>query len=96
MEILERRPQKLLLTTGEMYPSERLLDDDVDGVEMDGVEHLGQYVYEMTQAKIKALGGEMAVIRDGEAVHEGYVEVADGVDESFEEEDDPLHEQVAP
>jgi intron-binding protein aquarius len=96
MQILERRPQKLLLSTGEMYPTERLLDDEVEGVEMDGVEHLGQYVYEMTQAKIKALGGEMAVLRNGEAGDEGYTEEAKGVTLGFEEEDDPLHEQVVP
>ncbi|ERF69659.1 hypothetical protein EPUS_03651 [Endocarpon pusillum Z07020] len=98
MQILERRPSKLLLTTGEMYPTQRLLDDEVEGVEMDGVEHLGQYVYEMTQAKIKAFGGEVTMVRDGDgnAVDEGYAGEAHVVDLGFEEEEDPLHEQVAP
>jgi intron-binding protein aquarius len=99
MGILERRPSKLLLTTGEMHPAQRLLEDEVDSVEMDGVEHLGQYVYEMTQAKVKALGREIAVVRGGGADREGYAEEADGggvgLDEG-EEEEDPLHEQVAP
>jgi intron-binding protein aquarius len=35
--------------------TERLVDDDVKGTEMAGVEHLGQYVFEMTQAKIQQL-----------------------------------------
>lgn len=95
MEILRRRSEKLLLTTGEMWPTNRLLEDDVEGVEMDGVEHLGQYIYEMTQAKIKALGGEINVIQDGEADNEEYAHEADGAAVGFEEqEDDPLHEQV--
>jgi hypothetical protein len=35
----------------------RGLEDEIHGMEMDHVEHLGQYVFEMTQVKIKALGG---------------------------------------
>ena len=54
-ELPLQRPDKLMITTGEMYPAERLLDDDVAATEMVGVEHLGQYVYEMTQAKVKML-----------------------------------------
>ena len=50
-----KRPANLMLTTGEMYPTERTLNADVDATEMVGVEHLGQYVYEMTQAKVKML-----------------------------------------
>jgi intron-binding protein aquarius len=45
----------LQLTTGEMFPTSRLLGEDVQTSEIVGVEHLGQYVYEMTQAKISAL-----------------------------------------
>ncbi|KAK5705717.1 hypothetical protein LTR17_021405 [Elasticomyces elasticus] len=52
---LFERGQKLGLVTGEMWPAERGMGDEVEGTEMEGVEHLGQYVYEMTQAKIKAL-----------------------------------------
>ena len=44
-----------MLTTGEMFPTNRPVGGDVDATEMVGVEHLGQYVYEMTQAKIEAL-----------------------------------------
>ena len=49
------RPDYLLLVTNEMYGStSRLVGDEVNGSEMTGVEHLGQYVYEMTKAKIEA------------------------------------------
>jgi intron-binding protein aquarius len=48
----------LTLITGETFPTQRLLDDEVDGTEMEGLEHLGQYVYEMTQAKIAVLKAE--------------------------------------
>ena len=61
-ELLFQRPDKLQLVVGEMQPTERRVADDVQTSEMDGVEHLGQYVYEMTQAKAKALreeGGEL-------------------------------------
>jgi len=33
----------------------RTVEAETDATEMDGVEHLGQYVYEMTQAKVKSL-----------------------------------------
>ena len=54
-ELLFSRTDKLELAPGELYPSERLVDEDVKGSEMEGVEHLGQYVFEMTQAKINDL-----------------------------------------
>lgn len=57
-ELLFQRPDKLQLATGEMFPTERQVEDDVQRSEMDGVEHLGQYVYEMTQAKVKAMREE--------------------------------------
>ncbi|KAL8774528.1 MAG: hypothetical protein Q9209_000901 [Squamulea sp. 1 TL-2023] len=87
---LFRRPNKLLLTTGEMFPTHRLLEDEVEATEMTGVEHLGQYVFEMTKAKIESLkaGGDPLpaieetpeVMRvDGEDEGEGLIE--DVVDE---------------
>lgn len=95
MTLLSQRPEKLIITTGEMFPSGRLLDDDVAGTEMDGVEHLGQYVYEMTQAKVKALGGQVLVeagaeVEDGQASVNGDAD-AEGVDVDG---GDPLHEVV--
>lgn len=53
--LLFERSNKLELVTGEMFPTTRAAEDDVEAVEMDGVEHSGQYVFEMTQAKVKAL-----------------------------------------
>jgi intron-binding protein aquarius len=90
MDMLSQRPEKLVLTTGEMFPTDRLVDDDVPGTEMEGVEHLGQYVYEMTQAKVKALGGQVTV----EAAEEGEEASVDGeADGGVEiDEEDPLHE----
>ena len=41
-----------------MYPTQRKSDEEVAierVAEMQGVEHLGKYVFEMTQAKIKSL-----------------------------------------
>lgn len=55
---LFRRSNKLSLTTGEMFPASRLLAEDVAATEMVGVEHLGQYVFEMTKAKVESLKGE--------------------------------------
>ncbi|WPH02176.1 Hypothetical protein R9X50_00503100 [Acrodontium crateriforme] len=51
------RNNKLELVTGEVFPTERLVDADKPegAVEMEGVEHLGKYVFQMTQAKIAAL-----------------------------------------
>lgn len=57
--ILFRRPSTLLLVPGEMVPTQRGVLDEVDATEMVGVEHLGLYVHEMTQAKIQQLGGAM-------------------------------------
>ncbi|KAF1842034.1 uncharacterized protein K460DRAFT_379999 [Cucurbitaria berberidis CBS 394.84] len=69
-DILFQRPDKLTLVTGEMHgetqrpvPSTTVTGSNVKMVEvnvegetvMEGVEHLGQYVYEMTLAKIEDL-----------------------------------------
>ena len=41
-----------------MFPARRLLAAEVAATEMAGVEHLGQYVFEMTKAKVESLKGE--------------------------------------
>lgn len=53
--LLFERTNKLALVSGEMFPAARGVDDDVAAVEMEGVEHLGKYVAQMTEAKIQAL-----------------------------------------
>lgn len=61
-ERLLQLPSKLKLVIGEMFPASRKLGDKVDSTEMDGVEHLGQYVFEMTQAKLKSLAAGQEVL----------------------------------
>jgi intron-binding protein aquarius len=55
---LFERETKLRLVTGEMWPAQRGTADDIKGTVMEGVEHLGQYVAEMTKAKVEALKKE--------------------------------------
>lgn len=62
-DILLQRPDKLSLVTGELWPSQRKLSEDahetVPGeAVMEGVEHLGQYVFEMAQTKLEQLRAE--------------------------------------
>ncbi|KAF4783399.1 intron-binding protein aquarius [Colletotrichum scovillei] len=88
------RPDKLMLVTGELYQTERTNVEDVNAevpgeVCMEGVEHLGQYVYQMTNTKVKQLqaegtiagGGEMEVLETPlEAVDEAEEDVNDAVE----------------
>jgi len=54
--LLSGRPDKLMVVTGEMYGGvARLVGDEMESTEMTGVEHMGQYVYEMTKARKEAL-----------------------------------------
>ena len=69
-DLLLQRPDKLMLAPGEMFPATRALDADVEGTPMEGVEHLGQYVFEMTQAKVKAMGDGEMVVDDAAPVDE--------------------------
>ncbi|KAF7718615.1 Pre-mRNA-splicing factor [Penicillium ucsense] len=61
---LLQRPDKLMLAPGEMFPTTRALDAPVEGTPMEGLEHLGQYVFEMTQAKVKAMDAGDMVVED--------------------------------
>ena len=79
-EILFQRPDKLQLATGEMFPTQRGINDKAESSEMDSVEHLGQYVYEMTQAKVKALreeGRQLAQLEEENPVRVGSDEEDD-------------------
>lgn len=86
---LLRRPDKLALATGEMYPTTRLLDNETPSTEMEGVEHLGQYVYEMTQAKVAALKANGGVLPPLE-------EVARDVDMEEADEEGGDEEELEP
>jgi len=85
-----------MLVTGEMWPSQRVLKDEegknVPGeTEMENVEHLGQYVYEMTSAKVQQLRAERGLSETAlvaaplEIVAEDFEYLQRG-DEDFEEE----------
>ena len=52
---LFERSNQLMVTTGEMFPTSRLMEKEVEATEMAGVEHLGQYVFEMTKAMVESL-----------------------------------------
>ncbi|PWY69848.1 DEAD helicase superfamily protein [Aspergillus sclerotioniger CBS 115572] len=97
-DLLLQRPDKLMLAPGEMFPSARSLEDEVQGTPMESVEHLGQYVFEMTQTKLKAMGEESVV--DNE-MYVGDEDIALDEDEVMlgageEGDDDPLHEHTFP
>ncbi|MCJ1385979.1 hypothetical protein MMC17_009104 [Xylographa soralifera] len=91
---LLQRPDRLMLVTGELFPTSRALTDEVEATEMTGVEHLGQYVYEMTQAKLKQLSGRPVITQalpDIVEDDDGERGLIGGDDE--EEEDDDLGAQ---
>lgn len=90
MDLFNKRPEKLVVVPGEMFPTQRKVDTEVEGTVMEDVEHLGQYVYEMTQAKVKSLGGTVALQK---SVEEGDDEYAEEEGNGVEvDEADPLHE----
>ncbi|RAL67448.1 hypothetical protein DID88_008203 [Monilinia fructigena] len=103
-DILLSRPDKLMLSTGEMWPSRRILADEEssDSVQgeavMEGVEHLGQYVFEMTNSKVRQLREERGLPEGGAeilTIEEEKVVGDDQDGEVFEglEEDDELPEE---
>ncbi|KAL8912743.1 MAG: hypothetical protein Q9171_002282 [Xanthocarpia ochracea] len=90
---LFERSNQLLLRTGEIFPTDRLLGDEVEPTEMAGVEHLGQYVFVITKAKmdsLKAGGMPLPVIEETPEVmrvdeeDDGEGPVEDGVEEEEE------------
>lgn len=99
-DILLKRPNNLMLVTGELWPSNRILSEEeakpVQGeVEMAGVEHLGQYVFEMTNSKVQQLrtqkglpAAEISSSSAMEVIEEDMeVEYAGGEDDAFEEDE---------
>ncbi|TPX08986.1 uncharacterized protein E0L32_009565 [Thyridium curvatum] len=70
-ELLLQRSDKLTLTTGEMWPSERILAEQPDVIPgeavMEGVEHLGQFVFEMTNTKLGQLRAERGLPEEAAA-----------------------------
>ncbi|KAL6832138.1 P-loop containing nucleoside triphosphate hydrolase protein [Trichoderma camerunense] len=86
-DVLLQRPDKLMLVTGELFPTERQSTDEDGPVEgevvMEGVEHIGQYVFEMTNTRIQQLQAEQGVLMDAtideveEDGQEGYYDEED-------------------
>lgn len=83
LEKLFDRPSKLSIVTGELFPTSRLLEEERPTVEMEGVEHLGQYVFEMSQAKITDLRQNGGTLSLGENSN-GFMDGDDA------DEDDPI------
>ncbi|KAK3906483.1 hypothetical protein C8A05DRAFT_40677 [Staphylotrichum tortipilum] len=100
---------KLVLVTGEMWPSQRVVAEEVGGeggepvvvpgeTVMEGVEHLGQFVFEMTETRMRMLREERGIeggaggnaLEGGEGEREGEGEGAEGAvrGEGFEVEED--------
>jgi len=105
-DILLQRPDKLMLVTGELWPSQRILKEEegkpVPGeTPMENLEHLGQYVFEMTNAKVQQLRAERGleetelVAPSLEADEEGlgiieedYERIEEEMNEGFEAEEE--------
>lgn len=74
-----------------MFSTERAADQEVEEgkyADMEGVEHLGQYVFEMTGAKVKALKEGAEVLPAIEEGVQGEDVDEDGPVEAVEAEDD--------
>jgi intron-binding protein aquarius len=67
--LLFERPTTLQVVTGEMYPTTRSVDEEVESTEIVNTEHLMQYVFEMTKAKVEQM--RKGVVRVEEVVEEG-------------------------
>jgi intron-binding protein aquarius len=95
-DILLQRPDKLMLVTGELWPTQREVAEDLTTVEgevpMEGVEHLGQYVFEMTNTKIKQLQAEQREIP--ETIMEEAEEGGYGDDDEDEDEDEDVEADI--
>lgn len=90
-ELLFERPDKLALVTGEMFPAKRGVEDEVASTEMEGMEHLGNYVVEMTKAKIEALrmnSGMLPPLAPRDKMEDEYEDAADGAVNGGEEKDE--------
>ncbi|RGP63372.1 hypothetical protein FSPOR_8650 [Fusarium sporotrichioides] len=90
-DLLLQRPDKLMLVTGELWPTPREVTEELGAVEgevpMEGVEHLGQYVFEMTKTKIKQLQEEQGEPIIEEEFEDGEGEYGNGDDDEDEEDD---------
>lgn len=90
-----------MLSTGEMWPSSRILAEE-DGktapneAVMEGVEHLGQFVYQMTVSKVKQLRAEQGLPDEDEVSELQPIRAEDEVQyvDAASDEDDEEQEEV--
>lgn len=106
-ELLLSRPDKLVLSTGEMWPSSRILAEEEgktapNEAVMEGVEHLGQFVYEMTVAQVKHMRAEQGLPDEevGEAKlqpirEEDEVQYVDGASDEEDEEQEETPQKLS-
>ncbi|KAF4550875.1 Intron-binding protein aquarius N-terminus-containing protein [Elsinoe fawcettii] len=93
-ERLFREENRLGLVTGEMYPAERSEGEGVEEARqayMEGVEHLGQYVFEMTKAKVEDLkrgGGALPAQEDVVRIGSDDEDEEEGVEEVMDEDEE--------
>ena len=66
-----------------MHSSARI---EVEATEMQGVEHLGQYVFEMTKAKVEDMKRGTLALPAAEDVGQGRVEDEDDEDDQGEDD----------
>ncbi|KAI1110249.1 hypothetical protein F5Y14DRAFT_429537 [Nemania sp. NC0429] len=104
-DLLLSRPDKLVLSTGEMWPSSRILFEE-DGkaapneAVMEGVEHLGQFVYQMTVSKVKQLRTEQGLPDEDEASElkpiraEDEVQYVDAASDEEDEEQEEIKQEL--
>lgn len=83
-----------MLVTGELWPTQREITGEISAIEgevpMEGVEHLGQYVFEMTNTKIKQLQEEQGLPET--IMEEGFEDGEGGYGNGDEEEDEEEEE----
>lgn len=70
IEKFVERPDKLLLQLNEKYPPTRDIDGKTEPFEIDDVDHLGKYVYQMMQEQL-----EFAKKQQQEKANENDMEV---------------------
>ncbi|KAL3425681.1 intron-binding protein aquarius [Phlyctema vagabunda] len=100
-DIILQRPDKLMVVTGELYPSRRILKEEegnaVPGeTAMEGVEHLGQYVFEMTNAKVQQLRAERGLPDTEVAVQSELMEDVEALPEIAEDEEEDMRDAYDP
>lgn len=96
-DMLLARPEKLMLVTGELWPTERPNVEEDTAVEgevcMEGVEHIGQYVFEMSKTKMKQVHGEEG-LQDMESSGAVVEEVGDGQAMGYNEDDEAVEPDI--